>query len=230
MPLNSHPDSLCDSSFRAMILSGGEAKRAGGINKSFMQIEGRAIIEHQLARLRPVFAERITIVTDRASDFASLGIECVPDRPIAGLQEERSSLRGLYSALSLEGGDWRFVLACDMPFPDMEIAEAQWRALKMESEHREVRGATLYKTKGPAPNHAIYRADLAPTIEAILTAPAAQKAAKRRELSIRRWIESTPTILTLHPTDVGFDYARIERCLSNFNFVGAAGTSSDLRT
>ena len=186
------------------ILSGGAARRAGGINKSLMRVEGRAIIEHQLERLRPLFGDCITIVTDRPEDFASRGVKCIPDLEIAGV--ERCALRGVATALAAPGGAIRFLLAADMPHPDARSIRAQCE--RIHAAGGEVMASLLKGARGAEPFHGVYRA------EAAGSAIAALKAGER---AMRRWIASLGAVATLGPADLGLDPAAIDRCLANWN-------------
>jgi molybdopterin-guanine dinucleotide biosynthesis protein A len=97
-------------SFSAAILAGGRATRLGGRDKSRLHIEGAAIIDRQLALLRPLVTD-ILIVTNEPTRYASLGHEVVAD-----LLPDMGALGGLYTAVRAAPTDRVLVLACDLPF------------------------------------------------------------------------------------------------------------------
>jgi molybdopterin-guanine dinucleotide biosynthesis protein A len=86
------------------ILAGGRASRFGGRDKSALVVDGRTILETQLARLATV-AEDVMVI--RAADDVVPG--CGP-------------LGGLHAALTRARGDAVLLVACDMPFVTAELA------------------------------------------------------------------------------------------------------------
>lgn len=205
MTLHLQPPDL--SLMHLFILSGGRAARADGANKSFFRIEGKPILDHQLDQLRPVFADRITIVTDRPDDYAGYPVRCVPDSRLSESAPERASLRGIVSALDLEPPGWRFLLANDMPWPDPEILAALARLLVQRGPDRS--GAVLVGVDGRLqPFHSLIHDGLLPS---------ACDRLKRGELGLRDWLRAEPGILPASSSDLGVSATAIRRCLTNFN-------------
>jgi molybdopterin-guanine dinucleotide biosynthesis protein A len=95
-------------SVSAAILAGGHAERFGGRDKSSLVIEGRTILERQVAELRELTTE-IWLVGRLAS-------ACPSVTPLPDLEADRGPLGGLQAALSAATGAAVVVLACDMPF------------------------------------------------------------------------------------------------------------------
>jgi molybdopterin-guanine dinucleotide biosynthesis protein A len=92
----------------AAILAGGQARRFGGRDKSALVVEGRTILERQIAELT-VLTTDILIVGGRG---ATVGHARVVADTIAG----RGPLGGLHTALGETAGDATIVIACDMPY------------------------------------------------------------------------------------------------------------------
>ena len=93
----------------AAILAGGRATRFGGRDKSALLVQGRPIVERQLAELSAV-TDDILIVGARAfqaSDRVRLVADIVPGC---------GPLGGLHAALIAARGDRVVVVACDMPY------------------------------------------------------------------------------------------------------------------
>ena len=84
--------------YSAAILAGGKATRYGGRDKSALVVDGRTILESQIAMLSPLTDDLMII---RAADDVVPG--CGP-------------LGGLHAALTKMRGAAAFVIACDMPF------------------------------------------------------------------------------------------------------------------
>jgi len=86
------------------ILAGGEARRFGGRDKSALMVDGRTILERQIAELSTVTPDVRVI---RREDDLVPG--CGP-------------LGGLHAALHTARGDALFLVACDMPFVTAALA------------------------------------------------------------------------------------------------------------
>ena len=100
----------------AAILAGGRATRFGGRDKSALVVEGRPIVERQLAELS-VVADDLMIVGARAvqaSDRVRLVADIVPGC---------GPLGGLHAALTEMRSDRLLLVACDMPYVDGRFAE-----------------------------------------------------------------------------------------------------------
>ena len=94
----------------AAILAGGQAKRFGGRDKSALLVDGRSILDRQLAELMTLTSD-ILIVGGRRPAGAPAAARVVADRvPGCG------PLGGLHTALSDAAGDATIVIACDMPY------------------------------------------------------------------------------------------------------------------
>lgn len=92
-----------------VILAGGASRRMGR-DKAWVELAGRPMIEHVLARLGPLCSELI-IVTNNFDPFARLGARLVGD-----VWRGNGSLGGIYSGLLSAQFDRAIVVACDMPF------------------------------------------------------------------------------------------------------------------
>ncbi|MFQ5867376.1 MAG: molybdenum cofactor guanylyltransferase [bacterium] len=104
-----------------IILAGGKNTRIG-TNKAFLKIEGRMIIEMILEKMGKIF-EEIIMVTNFTEEYPPvleagqhLGVRLVKD-----IIPDESSLGGLYSGLVNSKGEYSFVVACDMPFINVEL-------------------------------------------------------------------------------------------------------------
>src|SRR5262245_50517992 len=78
----------------AAILAGGRARRFGGLDKSRLLVDGRAIIVRQIEVLQRV-ASRVVVIANDPERFADLGIVVERDRVA-----DAGALGGLYTALA----------------------------------------------------------------------------------------------------------------------------------
>jgi molybdenum cofactor guanylyltransferase len=97
----------------AIILVGGEARRANGQEKYFFQYQGKTFIERLTDSLREITDEIILVAknAEQCRRFSVLpGVRCIADiRPGLG------PIGGLHAGVLAAQGDLLFVSACDMP-------------------------------------------------------------------------------------------------------------------
>ena len=137
----------------AAILTGGRARRLGGVTKGALRLGQAAIIDRQLEALRDVTAD-IFVVGRDDPEWTSRGLRVVPDEiPDTG------PLGGIYTAILHSPCERTLVVACDMPF----LSDALLRRLAA------VPDADLViprRARGYEPLCAIYSRVCAPDIRA----------------------------------------------------------------
>jgi molybdopterin-guanine dinucleotide biosynthesis protein A len=84
------------------ILAGGQATRFGGRDKSALLVDGRPILDHQIAALAPAVDEVLIVGGPRATTH-DIVPGCGP-------------LGGLHAALTAARGEAVLLVACDMPY------------------------------------------------------------------------------------------------------------------
>ena len=94
----------------AAILAGGQARRFGRCDKSALIVEGRSILDRQMAELSQLTADILIVggLHVHPSPY--------PARVIADRMPGCGPLGGLHAALSEATGDAVIVIACDMPY------------------------------------------------------------------------------------------------------------------
>ena len=97
-----------------VILAGGKNSRMG-MEKAFIQISGKSIIDNALSIFKEIFSE-VLIVTNTPEDFYYAKVELVKDIYPGG-----GSLGGLYTGIKKAKYDECFVIACDMPFINSDL-------------------------------------------------------------------------------------------------------------
>jgi len=93
----------------SVILAGGQSNRMG-VNKAFLEIGGRPIIERVIEQMALV-GQEVILVTNAPQEYEHLGCPMVPD-----VFPGRGSLGGIYSGLRAASNQYALVVACDMPF------------------------------------------------------------------------------------------------------------------
>ncbi len=136
-----------------IILAGGENRRMGA-DKAFLDIDGRPMIEHILALFAGLFKKTI-IVTNTPERYRSYEAELVGDALAI-----RGPLTGIYSGLLRSGEEYNFIVACDMPFLNLQL-------ISYMGEIAAGQDAVVPQFDGfLEPLHAIYRRGLLPVMEA----------------------------------------------------------------
>ncbi len=109
---------------KVAILVGGRGSRMGGIEKAFLKICGRSIID----RLLSEFGDDEVVVVCRDDDQRKLfSCETVVDSV-----KNFGPLAGIHAALK-HFGERTFVVACDMPFAKRRVAEELYSSACMHS-------------------------------------------------------------------------------------------------
>lgn len=99
-----------------VILAGGQSSRMKR-NKAFVEWEGSPLIVKQVEKLRSIFPEVMIVVKEPAL-YTSLGVKVVKD-----LLPYSTPLTGIHSGLKNAHFPYIFVVACDMPFVDLNLAQ-----------------------------------------------------------------------------------------------------------
>ncbi len=98
-----------------LVLAGGSNRRFPYL-KSFIQVEGRFIIERQLEFLSEYFNE-VMISTNMPERYFKFGAKLVGD-----IYKSCGPLTGILSAMLNTNAGALFIMACDMPFVRKEVA------------------------------------------------------------------------------------------------------------
>lgn len=145
--------------FTAAILAGGRGIRLG-MNKARLKIGGKLVLDHTTDCLREMFPEIIVIL--QAGDRAERAIGLADVRVVTDVLPSDGPLVGIYTALAHLSTPYVFVMACDMPYPNMELV----RLLLSEAEGREVVVPRMRDHLEPL--FAVYSRDLLNKVRAFL--------------------------------------------------------------
>ncbi len=155
---SAHPAGGQVSCITGIVLAGGKSLRMGGLNKAFMEVGGRPIIERTISVLDSIFKE-VILVTNSPKEYRSLGKPMFED-----LKPGKGSLGGLYTGLHFCKSQYAFLIACDMPFLDEDVIRYMVSLLGDQDVAAPlIRG--LFE-----PLHAIYSRRCLPHIEQLLEA------------------------------------------------------------
>jgi molybdopterin-guanine dinucleotide biosynthesis protein A len=81
-----------------------------GVNKAFLEIEGKRLIDNIIDVYQNIFAEIIIVTNDPLpyTDFPDTAV-------VTDIYKGKGSLGGIYTGLFYAAYDYSFVAACDMP-------------------------------------------------------------------------------------------------------------------
>jgi molybdopterin-guanine dinucleotide biosynthesis protein A len=99
-----------------IVLAGGKNSRMGK-QKIFLRLGESTILESQIGLLREIFEEMI-IVTNTPDAFQKVDSKVIRD-----IVSGRGPIGGLYSGLSVSSNIHNFLVACDMPFINLELIQ-----------------------------------------------------------------------------------------------------------
>jgi molybdopterin-guanine dinucleotide biosynthesis protein A len=95
-----------------VVLAGGQGRRMGNVDKGLVELDGRPLVAHVVARLSPPVAPRVINANRHADDYAKLGYPIAADA-IAGFA---GPLAGLHAGLAAATTPYVVTAPCDSPF------------------------------------------------------------------------------------------------------------------
>jgi molybdopterin-guanine dinucleotide biosynthesis protein A len=134
----------------AIILVGGEARRANGQEKYFFQYQGKTFIERLVDSLKEVTDEIIIVARDKeqCGRFNDLqDVRCIGD-----IRQGIGPIGGLHAGASAAKGDLLFVSACDMPCIEKAVVSYLFDAIGTADA-----AIPSWNTDMLEPLHAVYR-------------------------------------------------------------------------
>jgi molybdopterin-guanine dinucleotide biosynthesis protein A len=144
-----------------IILAGGQSRRLGR-DKAVEPVGGQPLIRRVIERVSPVSSEIVVVVADRARGEALPLAE--GHRVALDIYPGKGSLGGIFSGLTAVREEWGLVVACDMPFLNLEL-------LRYMMSLREGVDAVVPVLEGRTePTHALYSRSCLPYIEERLKA------------------------------------------------------------
>ncbi|MFB0535814.1 MAG: molybdenum cofactor guanylyltransferase, partial [Anaerolineae bacterium] len=97
-----------------IVLAGGQSSRLG-MDKSFVNVNGQSLIEQIVAKLVRL-SDDVIIVANSPEKYHHLEVRVVGD-----IYPGKGALGGIYSGLRAAANTHSLVVACDMPFLDLNL-------------------------------------------------------------------------------------------------------------
>ena len=144
-----------------IILAGGRSRRLGRA-KALEPFQGEPMIRRVISRLSQVTGDLVFVVNDQ-EQASALPINpdnvSLPYKTAVDLYPDGGSLGGIFTGLSAADSQWAFVVACDMPFLNVDLMN-QMLSLRDNND------AVVPRTDGyPEPTHALYNKTCLPRME-----------------------------------------------------------------
>lgn len=97
-----------------IILAGGKSTRMGE-DKTKLKINGLTLLENSIKQLKPIFSE-ILISSNKGEELSYLNLPVITDS-----ENDYGPLMGIYSCIKSSKSERNFVIACDIPKPDIRL-------------------------------------------------------------------------------------------------------------
>lgn len=95
-----------------LVLAGGQGRRMGGVDKGFVELDGRPLIAHVIARFAPQVATLVVNANQNAERYATFGYPVVAD----AIGNYAGPLAGLHAGLEVAATPLVATCPCDSPF------------------------------------------------------------------------------------------------------------------
>jgi len=145
----------------AGILTGGRGSRMGGIDKGWVELDGKPLIRHLLDRLQPQTGHILINANRNLDDYVALGYPVVRDR-LDGFQ---GPLAGFAALLNACEDGWLAVTPCDSPLLPEDYLQ---RLLTEAGQNPEARIVVAHDGERIQPVHALIARNLLNDLEAFL--------------------------------------------------------------
>ena len=137
---------LQPESISAGILAGGEGRRLGGVDKGWVEVDGRPLIEHTIARLKSQCG-RILISANRSlARYRALGYGVYADDE----DDYRGPLAGIASILRAASTPYVLIVPVDTPYLPCDLAARLAAAMQPSTQL-----ASVIADDRPQPLHAL---------------------------------------------------------------------------
>ena len=148
------------SEVTGIVLAGGLGRRMGGVDKGLVELDGKPMAAHAIARLAPQVATIVVNANRNADRYAALGYPVVSD-DVGGFA---GPLAGLHAGLSRTRTPYAVTVPCDSPFLPDDLVARLGDALARDDAQL----AVARTFDQPHPVFALVRADLFANLAAFL--------------------------------------------------------------
>lgn len=119
---------LAPTEVTGIVLAGGMGRRMGGVDKGLVELDGRPMVAHVLARLVPQVGAVIINANQNRERYAAFGHPVVADA-VGGFA---GPLAGLHAGMSVAATRYVATVPCDSPFLPADLVARLGAALLRE--------------------------------------------------------------------------------------------------
>jgi molybdopterin-guanine dinucleotide biosynthesis protein A len=112
-----------------IVLAGGQGRRMGNVDKGFVELDGRPLVAHVIARLAPQVATLVVNANRNAGRYAAFGYPVVADA-IGGYA---GPLAGLHAGLTAATTPFVATSPCDSPYLPGDLVARLARAFDVQA-------------------------------------------------------------------------------------------------
>ena len=143
-----------------IVLAGGLGRRMGGVDKGLVELDGKPMVAHALARLAPQVGTVLINANQNLERYRTFGPPVVPD-DVGGYA---GPLAGLHAGMMRASGEFVVTVPCDSPFLPLDLV-ARLRA-GLDQARAQLAVAKTFDQ--PHPVFALVRRNLLPNLTAFL--------------------------------------------------------------
>src|SRR5437660_7712009 len=109
-----------------IVLAGGQGRRMGGVDKGLVELDGRPLAAHVIARLAPQVSALVINANQNLERYAAFGHPVVPDA-VGGFA---GPLAGLHAGMTAATRSCVVTVPCDSPFLPLDLVARLAHALE----------------------------------------------------------------------------------------------------
>ena len=132
----------------------------GGVDKGLVELAGKPMVAHVLARLAPQVGDLVINANQNLDRYRALGYPVIPDA-VGGFA---GPLAGLHAGLTQASGEFVVTVPCDSPFLPMDLVAR----LRAGLDKGQAQLAVARTFDQPHPVFALVRRDVLPNLAAFL--------------------------------------------------------------
>jgi molybdopterin-guanine dinucleotide biosynthesis protein A len=151
---------IAPADITGLVLAGGQGRRMGGVDKGWVELDGRPMIVHVLDRFTPQVGDVLINANQNLDRYAAFGLPVVPDA-VGGFA---GPLAGLHAGLTRATRSCVVTVPCDSPFLPLDLVARLARGL--EDARAELAVAKTFDQ--PHPVFCLVRRDVLPHLAAFL--------------------------------------------------------------
>jgi molybdenum cofactor guanylyltransferase len=154
MSLGTAERGITRADITGIVLAGGMGRRMGGVDKGLVDLDGRPMVAHVIARLAPQVGTLLINANQNLDRYAAFGYPVVPDA-VGGFA---GPLAGLHAGMSQATSTHVVTVPCDSPFLPADLAARLASGMELEDAQL----AVARTGDQPHPVFALARRDVLP--------------------------------------------------------------------